>query len=82
MVRQYISFPAGLARMNLGRFLFFTGLGAGIWVIILTLIGYIAADNQELISRYSKEATWGLATFCIVLAGLYIWRQKRKKNKA
>ncbi len=82
VVRQYISFPAGLARMNLGRFLFFTGLGAGIWVIILTLIGYIAADNQELISRYSKEATWGLATFCIVLAGLYIWRQKRKKNKA
>ena len=82
VVRQYISFPAGLARMNLGRFLIFTGLGAGIWVVILTLIGYIAADNQELITHYSKEATYGLIAFCIVLAGVYIWRQKKKKSPA
>lgn len=39
-IRQLISIPAGLARMHFGRFSFFTGLGAGIWVVILTLIGY------------------------------------------
>lgn len=39
-IRQLISIPAGLARMPLGSFFLWTGLGAGIWVTILTVIGY------------------------------------------
>ena len=40
--------PAGIARMNLARFLFYTGLGAGIWMMVLTYIGYFAGQNEDL----------------------------------
>ena len=40
VIRQLISIPAGLARMPLGAFTFFTGLGAGIWTVLLALAGY------------------------------------------
>ena len=40
VIRQLISIPAGLARMPLGTFTFFTSLGAGIWTFLLALAGY------------------------------------------
>ena len=54
-IRQYISLPAGLARMNLPLFVIFTALGAGIWVTILALLGYLIGNNQELIGQYLHQ---------------------------
>lgn len=49
VIRQIISIPAGLSRMPFRRFSFFTGLGAGIWVIILLIIGaYFGHLSGEL----------------------------------
>ena len=90
VVRQYISFPAGLARMNIGRFLFFTGLGAGIWICILVWIGYVAGKKLDEITydsvealwkQYSTEITFGLLGFCAVLITGYILWQRHKKKK-
>ena len=39
-IRQLISIPAGIAKMPLGSFTLFTGLGAGVWTAILAFVGY------------------------------------------
>lgn len=41
VIRQLISIPAGIARMPLGQFTLFTGLGAGIWTAVLAAVGFI-----------------------------------------
>ena len=83
VIRQYISFPAGLAEMNLFRFLFFTGLGAGIWVGILAAIGYLVGNNRQLIQAYSHKSLTYILIAVIVLIALYVfWHKKWRKQKA
>lgn len=80
VIRQYISLPAGIARMDLTRFCFYTTLGAGIWVVILTLLGYWLAANKSLIQRYLSEISMALCAACAVIVALYIWRQKTSQE--
>jgi len=76
-VRQYISFPAGLARMDLKIFSFYTTLGAGTWVTILALIGYFVGANQALAKEYTKEITIGILVSLAILVFWYVRRQKK-----
>jgi membrane protein DedA with SNARE-associated domain len=79
VIRQYISLPAGIVRMNMVHFLFFTGLGAGIWVAVLTWIGYIAGQNEELCRKYLHAATVYALLGCTALVGAYVWWHRRRK---
>ena len=67
-IRQLISLPAGLARMPLVPFLVFTTLGAGIWNIILAILGYLAHGQASLINQYSKEISY----IMIILGSLFV----------
>lgn len=67
-IRQLISIPAGLARMNFGAFLWWTFLGAFIWNCVLALVGYIAAGQMDLIKEYSHE----LSVAILILLGVVI----------
>ncbi len=79
-IRQLISLPAGLAKMNIAKFSLYSGLGAGIWVIVLVALGYLLGSNEELISEYLKSATL-IALISVVLITLfYIVRHKRRKD--
>lgn len=77
-IRQYISFPAGLAKMNALKFSVYTVLGAGIWVSILTLLGYFLGANQELIHKYLKEITAVTLVLVVIMIAVYIKVKKRK----
>lgn len=80
VVRHLISLPAGLAGMHHWKFSLYTILGAGIWVTVLTWIGYIIGQNQELIMRYSHQALIGVIIFSIVLVTVYVKRHRRKSH--
>jgi membrane protein DedA with SNARE-associated domain len=80
-VRHYISFPAGLCKMNLLEFSFFTAFGAGIWVWILAYIGYFVGNNQEQIFQVSKRWSVFIIIGCVLLVVAYIlWQKRRQKN--
>ncbi len=81
-IRQYISLPAGLAKMHMPTFVFYTTLGAGIWVTILALLGYFVGQNQEMIHENLREITIGVLIALVVLAGWYIRRHKRKRTQS
>jgi membrane protein DedA with SNARE-associated domain len=76
-IRQLISIPAGLARMDLKRFLLYTSLGAGIWGTILAFLGYLIGDNEALVRTYLSQVTLVvLGVVAVVLAIYFYWHKK------
>jgi len=80
-VRHYISFPAGLARMNLKKFCFYTAFGASIWVLVLAYIGYFVGNNKEKVLEVSKQWTLYILAGCALLVIAYIIWHKRKYSQ-
>lgn len=81
-IRQLISIPAGIARMNLVVFSTYTALGAGIWALILTLLGYFIGENQELIDAYLKQITIGVLVLLIFLGTIYVYYQRNREIRS
>ena len=86
-VRQLISIPAGLARMNIGVFALFTTLGAGIWNIVLAGLGYwlsLHVSREELfdaIEKYNSYLTYAGYTIGVFCVAYILWNAfKTKKN--
>lgn len=82
-VRQLISIPAGLAGMNLGRFLLFTTLGAGVWNSVLALLGYLihtqtdlktTREVADLAARYSHEIGYVILACAIVVVAFLAYK--------
>jgi membrane protein DedA with SNARE-associated domain len=82
VVRHLISIPAGLTRMNMLHFLFFTGAGAGIWVTILAYIGYICGENMDLVKKSLHQWTIWVLIGCAVIIACYVWWHRRRKASA
>nr|WP_315063528.1 DedA family protein [uncultured Campylobacter sp.] len=79
-IRQYISLPAGLAKMNLFKFSLYTTLGAGIWVAILLAVGWYLGKNYDK-SAFSHIVVALLAAVGLLTA-LYIFYVKRLSKKS
>ncbi len=80
-IRQLISIPAGLAKMNIWKFLLYTTLGAFLWNTILSVLGYLAHGQKNLIDKYSSELTYILIGLGVAFV-LYLIIKEFKKKKS
>jgi membrane protein DedA with SNARE-associated domain len=78
-VRHLISIPAGLAKMNLKDFMLYTFIGAGIWNIILAVIGYYLYELRDQIFPYIGHILLGLGAIFVIYLVIKS-RRNRKKN--
>lgn len=78
-VRHFISFPAGLARMDLKLFCLYTTLGGAIWTFILLALGYMIGDNKDLVMSLMPLIKVGFVLGVGGIVGLYWWKHKKKK---
>lgn len=81
-VRQLISLPAGLAKMNVPKFAFYTGLGAGIWSLILLVVGMGVSRLQEdwhvLWHQYNLALVLAILGLCAI-GGTFVVTKRRKR---
>ncbi|MCH5228387.1 MAG: DedA family protein [Muribaculaceae bacterium] len=89
-IRQLISIPAGIARMNIVQFAIFTFLGALVWNSVLGALGFWLSATVppeqlfEKVEQYNQYLTWGgycLAGICLIFILFNAFRPSGKKNK-
>lgn len=80
-IRQLISIPAGLCKMHFGWFLFYTFLGAGIWNIVLALLGYITHGQKNLIDQYSHELSIAIIALLGIVVLYFVVKTAVKRRK-
>ena len=84
-IRQLISIPAGLARMHFGKFLLYTTLGAGLWNIVLALLGYwlstfvVESELRAQIEHYNSYLNYvGYAVIAVIVIFILYHAFKKK----
>ena len=87
VIRQLISIPAGLARMNFGKFCIFTTLGAAIWNAVLCWLGWFLAkfvskeDLFQKIEEYNQYLSWAGYAIGLVCVIFIVWQLVKPKKQ-
>ncbi len=79
-IRTYISLPAGMAKMNLKKFIIYTLIGSVIWNSALTYLGMQLGQEWKNILQYSDYFDIAVVIIVIILIYLFIRNRKNKLN--
>ncbi len=86
VIRQLISIPAGLARMNLAKFVFYTTAGAAIWNVVLCILGALLAKTVneadlfqqiEYYNDYLSYAGYAIGALCLLYIAFQLLKPKK-----
>jgi len=76
-VRTFISFPAGIAKMKMGKFLLYSFLGSFPWSVGLAYGGYLLGQNWERIREVMRPFDIPILVIFLALVAFFIWRRLR-----
>ncbi len=80
VIRTYISFPAGLAKIDLKKFSLLTFVGALPWCAALALVGYVLGRNYERISGPLEKGAIAIALAVAVAVLVWYFRGRRETS--
>lgn len=81
VVRTFISFPAGMAEMNVASFGIFTTIGVTAWVSLLTVLGYNFGSQYQ---KWTKGISWAgylIVVAVVVVVGVVLWHRYQAVKK-
>ena len=80
VVRTFISFPAGIARMGIFKFSVYTFAGSFLWSYFLTYVGVIMGENWTKLEVYFRKFDWLIGIVLMLCAGWWVLRHVKNNN--
>ena len=83
LVRTFVSYPAGISRMPIGRFVLFSTLGSLPWNLALIWAGFVVGDNYPQIAAALKPYEYLIYAVVLVLVAIVVarwWWGKRRAD--
>ena len=82
-VRSFISFPAGMGRMDIRRYVLFTAMGSAIWNTVLVVAGFVLLERWIVVAETTENVD--LYVVVAAMAGIFgyiYWRKRRTRKRA
>jgi membrane protein DedA with SNARE-associated domain len=81
LIRSFISLPAGIWKMHIGKFLIYTFLGSFIWCTALSLGGYFLGQNWDKIRTVMRPFDPVIVVLAVILIGFYVYRHVKHNRE-
>ena len=83
VIRTFISFPAGMFKVNIWKFTLLTFVGSFLWSAVLTWLGFVLGENWETLGGYFRQFDYAIVILFILIAAWWVWRHfKQRQAKA